>query len=444
MATQSRACLLPAVPSLVRGGERGRAAAPRASLRMNSQRVRRVDNRDSSTTTASPVLGRKSVAPRAVSGSERGAKAEVSHQVDVDLGERSYPIYIGEDLMSRGDLITKHIVGNQVLIVTNETIAPLYLEKLTSVLKESDPSLQVESVVLRDGEQYKTMEELGKVWDKAMELRFNRKSTFLALGGGVIGDMTGFAAASFQRGVHFIQVPTTVMAMVDSSVGGKTGVNHPLGKNMIGAFHQPQCVLIDTLALKTLPRRETASGVSEVIKYGLIWDADLFKWLESNIESLVEGDTEAIGVAVERSCLIKAAVVAQDEREGGIRAILNLGHTFGHAVETYSGYGSYLHGEAVGIGLAMACDLSSRLGWITEDIRERAVKMVQRCELPVSPPDAMTPDDFIELMAVDKKNVDGNLRLVLLKGDLGTCLVTSDFDSGKLSDTLNEYCASLG
>jgi 3-dehydroquinate synthase len=420
------------------GGRATAAATARVPRRMNSQVVR-APLESTTRKTGAPVCAAVSG-----SGTERGARAEVSHQVDVDLGERTYPIYIGENLMSRGDLLTKHILGKQVLIVTNETIAPLYLDKLTSVLRESDPTLQVESVVLRDGEQHKTVEELSKVWDKAMELRFNRKATFVALGGGVIGDMTGFAAASFQRGCNFIQVPTTVMAMVDSSVGGKTGVNHPLGKNMIGAFHQPQCVVIDPLALKTLPKRETASGVSEVIKYGLIWDADLFKWLESNIEALVKSDPEAIGVAVERSCLIKAAVVAQDEREGGIRAILNLGHTFGHAVETYSGYGSYLHGEAVGIGLVMACDLSTRLGWITEDIRERAVKLVQRCELPVSPPDNMTPDDFIEIMAVDKKNVDGSLRLVLLKGDLETCVITSDFDTGKLADTLNEHCNTLG
>ena len=281
-----------------------------------------------------------------------------------------------------------------------------------------------------------------------MELRFNRKATFVALGGGVIGDMTGFAASAFQRGVHFIQVPTTVMAMVDSSVGGKTGVNHPLGKNMIGAFYQPNCVLIDTLALRSLPNRETASGVSEIIKYGLIWDADLFKWLEENIDSLVDSGKpefgEAIASAVERSCLIKAAVVAQDEREGGIRAFLNLGHTFGHAVETFSGYGTYLHGEAVGVGLAMAADLSARLGWITEDIRDRAIALVQRCDLPTRPPKDMTPDDFIQFMAVDKKNVDGSLRLVLLRGELGTCVVTSEFENAKLMDTLNEYCEALG
>ena len=281
-----------------------------------------------------------------------------------------------------------------------------------------------------------------------MELRFNRKATFVALGGGVIGDMTGFAASAFQRGVHFIQVPTTVMAMVDSSVGGKTGVNHPLGKNMIGAFYQPNCVLIDTLALRSLPNRETASGVSEIIKYGLIWDADLFKWLEENIDSLVDSGKpefgEAIASAVERSCLIKAAVVAQDEREGGIRAFLNLGHTFGHAVETFSGYGTYLHGEAVGVGLAMAADLSARLGWITEDIRDRAIALVQRCDLPTRPPKDMTPDDFIQLMAVDKKNTDGSLRLVLLRGELGTCVVTSEFENANLMDTLNEYCEALG
>ena len=328
--------------------------------------------------------------------------------------------------------------------MTNETLAPIYLDKLTEVLVASDPSLQVESVVLPDGEQYKSIQVLEKVWDRAMELRFNRKSTFVALGGGVIGDMTGYAAASFQRGVHFIQVPTTVMAMVDSSVGGKTGVNHPLGKNMIGAFYQPNCVLIDTLALKTLPKRETASGVSEVIKYGLIWDADLFQWLESNIEALVGGDADAVALAVERSCRIKAEVVAQDERESGIRAFLNLGHTFGHAVETFSGYGTYLHGEAIGVGLSMAADLSERLGWISSDIKERTIALVKRCELPTEPPESMTPDDFLELMAVDKKNVDGNLRLVLLKGELGTCLVTSDFENAKLMDTLNEYCTSLG
>ena len=328
--------------------------------------------------------------------------------------------------------------------MTNETLAPIYLDKLTEVLVASDPSLQVESVVLPDGEQYKSIQVLEKVWDRAMELRFNRKSTFVALGGGVIGDMTGYAAASFQRGVHFIQVPTTVMAMVDSSVGGKTGVNHPLGKNMIGAFYQPNCVLIDTLALKTLPKRETASGVSEVIKYGLIWDADLFQWLESNIEALVGGDADAVALAVERSCRIKAEVVAQDERESGIRAFLNLGHTFGHAVETFSGYGTYLHGEAIGVGLSMAADLSERLGWISSDIKDRTIALVKRCELPTEPPESMTPDDFLELMAVDKKNVDGNLRLVLLKGELGTCLVTSDFENAKLMDTLNEYCTSLG
>jgi len=372
----------------------------------------------------------------------------VSHQVDVDLGDRSYPIYIGEDLITRGDLLTKHIHGKQVLIVTNETIAPIYLEKLTRVIQESDPSLQVESVILRDGEQHKTTQELMKVWDKAMELRFNRKATFVALGGGVIGDMTGFAASAFQRGVYFIQVPTTVMAMVDSSVGGKTGVNHPLGKNMIGAFYQPQCVLVDSLTLKSLPNRETASGVSEIIKYGLIWDADLFRWLEENIESLVDSDHpefgRAISSAIERSCAIKAEVVAQDEKEGGIRAFLNLGHTFGHAVETYSGYGTYLHGEAIGVGLTMAADLSHRLGWVTEDIKDRTIALVKRSKLPTTPPESMTPDDFLELMAVDKKNVDGNLRLVLLRGELGTCVVTSDFEKGKLMDVLNTHCKTMG
>ena len=256
-------------------------AAAAAAASAHEGRFARV----TSTATAPRPLRALSEKGDATAGANTGN--EVSHQVDVDLGDRSYPIYIGENLLTRGDLLRKHIPGKQVLIVTNDTIAPIYLDKVAAVIREADPSLQVESVVLPDGEQHKNTEVLMKVWDRAMELRFNRKATFVALGGGVIGDMTGFAAASFQRGVHFIQVPTTVMAMVDSSVGGKTGVNHPLGKNMIGAFYQPNCVLIDTLALKSLPNRETASGVSEIIKYGLIWDADLFKWLENNIESLV-------------------------------------------------------------------------------------------------------------------------------------------------------------
>mmetsp|Transcript_2776 Transcript_2776/g.6676 ORF Transcript_2776/g.6676 Transcript_2776/m.6676 type:complete len:297 (-) Transcript_2776:1852-2742(-) len=273
--------------------------------------------------------------------------------------------------------------------------------------------------------------------------RFNRKSTFVALGGGVIGDMTGYAAASFQRGVGFIQAPTTVMAMVDSSVGGKTGVNHPLGKNMIGAFHQPACVITDPAALASLPPRETASGVSEVVKYGLIRDAELFRWLEDarNVEDIIEGDPAAVAFAVERSCAIKAAIVAEDEREGGVRATLNLGHTFGHAIETCAGYGNWLHGEAVATGTLMASDLSMRLGWISEDLNARVVAITRRMGLPLLPPRDMTPDDFINVMAVDKKNVDGQLRLVLLKGELGKCVVTSDFEKDTLMETLHAFCS---
>ena len=353
--------------------------------------------------------------------SEPGPADATTRTVNVDLGDRSYPIYIGEGLLSRGELLVEHLTGPQVMIVTNETIAPLHLETLTASLRRADPNLEIESVVLPDGEQHKNMEVLMQIFDKALTCRFNRKSTFVALGGGVIGDMTGYAAASFQRGVNFVQVPTTVMAMVDSAVGGKTGVNHPLGKNMIGAFYQPSCVLADTGALATLPRRETASGVSEIIKYGLIWDAELFAWLEGAgiVEAIVRGDAEETAYAVERSCAIKAAIVAQDEREGGVRATLNLGHTFGHAIETRAGYGTYLHGEAVAIGTLMAADLSERLGWITGDVRQRTEAMFARAEQPSDVPADMTPSDFIDLMAVDKKNVDGKLRLVLLRGELG-------------------------
>lgn len=357
--------------------------------------------------------------------------------VTVDLGDRTYPIYIGPQLLDHPKLLTDHIPGKRVLIVTNDTIAPLYLDKLRTAL---EGSLQVDVVVLRDGEQYKTVEELEKVWDKALQTRLDRGATFIALGGGVIGDMTGFAAACFQRGVHFVQVPTTVMAQVDSSVGGKTGVNHPLGKNMIGAFYQPRAVLIDTATLETLPDRELASGISEIIKYGLIRDAPLFEWLEANVDALLARDADATAYAIERSCVNKAEVVAADEREGGVRATLNLGHTFGHAIETATGYGSWLHGEAVAAGMVMAADLSHRLGWIERDVLDRTVALLERCNLPTKPAEGMTPAQFMDIMAVDKKVKDGKLRLILLKGPLGSCVITGDFDPSKLHETLEHFC----
>eukprot|EP00878_Enallax_costatus_P003480 GHUV01003693.1.p1 GENE.GHUV01003693.1~~GHUV01003693.1.p1 ORF type:complete len:444 (+),score=58.55 GHUV01003693.1:282-1613(+) len=369
------------------------------------------------------------------------ANAAAMKVVDVDLGDRSYPIYIGPRLLEDGARLRKHIPGNRVLIVTNTTIEKLYLQKCIDALKSADPALQIDSVVLPDGEEHKNMEVLGKVWDKALECRLDRGSTFLALGGGVIGDMTGFAAAAYQRGVHFVQVPTTVMSQVDSSVGGKTGVNHPLGKNMIGAFYQPRCVLIDTTTLDTLPPRELASGVSEIVKYGLIRDAEFFEWLEANMEKLLARDPETVAIAVERSCINKAEVVAADEKEGGVRATLNLGHTFGHAIETATGYGTYLHGEAVSIGMVMAADMSVRLGWIEPTILERTKTLLLRANLPVTPPESMTIAQFKELMSVDKKVQDGKLRLVLLKGPLGGCVVTGDFDPAKLDETLAAVCS---
>ncbi|KAG2445464.1 hypothetical protein HXX76_000082 [Chlamydomonas incerta] len=386
----------------------------------------------------SAATRRHSFALHAVAAPERAASAMKT--VEVDLGDRSYPIYIGAGLLNQGELLRKHIPGKRVLIVTNETIAPLYLERVRSALLEGG-KLQVDEVVLPDGEEYKNMEVLGKVWDKALESRMDRGVTFLALGGGVVGDMTGFAAACYQRGVHFVQVPTTVMAQVDSSVGGKTGVNHPLGKNMIGAFYQPRVVLVDTDTLATLPDRELASGISEVIKYGLIRDAAFFEWLEANMDRLLARDPEAIAYAVERSCINKAEVVAADERESseGVRATLNLGHTFGHAIETGTGYGVWLHGEAVAAGTVMAADLSYRLGWIDQALHDRIVALMKRARLPILPPASMTTEQFRSLMAVDKKVLAGKLRLILLRGPLGNCVVTGDFDPVKLEETLAHF-----
>ncbi|XP_074284803.1 3-dehydroquinate synthase, chloroplastic-like [Silene latifolia] len=362
--------------------------------------------------------------------------------VEVDLGNRSYPIYIGSALLDQPHLLQRHVHGKRVLVVTNTTIAPLYLDKVIDALTRDNPKISVEAVILPDGEQYKNMETLMKVFDKAIGSRLDRRSTFVALGGGVIGDMCGFAAAAFLRGVNFIQIPTTVMAQVDSSVGGKTGINHTLGKNLIGAFYQPQCVLIDTDTLKTLPDREMASGIAEVIKYGLIRDADFFEWQEKNMTSLLARDTAALTYAIKRSCENKAEVVSLDEKEGGIRATLNLGHTFGHAIETGFGYGQWLHGEAVAVGTVMAVDLSHRLGWIDETLVKRVHSILKDARLPTVPPESMTVEMFKSIMAVDKKVADGVLRLILLKGPLGNCVFTSDYDREALDQTLRAFCKS--
>ena len=358
---------------------------------------------------------------------------KVLRELEVSLGERSYPIIIGQGLLGSHDL-TPWVAGSQVMIVTNETVGPLYLEQARVCF----PGKAVDVVVLPDGEKYKDWQTLNLIFTGLLEKRHTRKTTIVALGGGVVGDLAGFAAASYQRGVPFIQIPTTLLSQVDSSVGGKTGINHPLGKNMVGAFHQPQAVLIDADTLATLPPREVSAGLAEVIKYGLIRDKPFLAWLEQNMEALVALEAGALGEAIYRSCQCKADVVALDEKEGGLRAILNLGHTFGHAIETFAGYGNWLHGEAVGTGMMMAADLSVREGHISPEDRARAVALIQRASLPGRAPESMTADDFMNLMAVDKKNVDGRLRLVLLRA-LGDAYVTAETGPDNLKATLQAF-----
>jgi 3-dehydroquinate synthase len=343
-------------------------------------------------------------------------------RVEVDLGERSYPILIGPGIISSAESYVHSIRSQQVMVVTNETVAPLYLDTVLQALG----GFHVEQVILPDGEQYKTLEVLNRIFDALLTSRFDRSCTLLALGGGVVGDMTGFAAASYQRGVDFVQVPTTLLSQVDSSVGGKTGVNHPLGKNMIGAFHQPRCVVADTDTLNTLPERELSAGLAEVIKYGVINDPPFFEWLEVNIERLLARDSEALVYAIEHSCRDKAAIVAADEKEAGQRALLNLGHTFGHAIESGMGYGVWLHGEAVAAGIAMAADMSFQMGRLDAWQQKRIRSLLHKAHLPVDPPPQISGEQFLELMSVDKKVLNGELRLVLLRG-IGKAEVTADY-----------------
>jgi 3-dehydroquinate synthase len=345
----------------------------------------------------------------------------------VELGARGYPIFVGAGLLGRPDLVAPYLAGSRVLVVTNEIVAPLYLEQT----RRSLPGCRVDDLVLPDGEAYKDLQTLSRVFDALLAGRHGRDTTLVALGGGVIGDLAGFAAATYQRGVAFLQVPTTLLAQVDSSVGGKTGVNHPRGKNMIGAFHQPRCVVADTGTLTTLDGRQLRAGLAEVIKYGLIRDPAFFEWLESHLERLLDRDPEALAHAIERSCQNKAEVVAEDELEAGSRALLNLGHTFGHAIETGVGYGEWLHGEAVAAGMCLAADLSSRMGWLAPEARDRVCRLIARAGLPVSPPRSLTPERMLDLMAVDKKVKAGRLRLVLLRG-IGEALVSDTFDPGLL------------
>ncbi len=351
----------------------------------------------------------------------------------VELAERSYPILIGPALLDDVELIDAHVPGGNVLLVSNTTVAPLYAAALKRGLKDRN----VIEAILPDGESHKTLETWSRILDVAVANRLARDSVVVALGGGVVGDMAGFAAASYQRGVAFVQVPTTLLAQVDSSVGGKTGVNHPGGKNLIGAFHQPVAVIADTNTLSTLPPRELRAGLAEVIKYGLIHDAAFFDWLEVNIDRLLAGNPEALTHAIRRSCEVKAEIVGKDEHEHGDRALLNLGHTFGHAIESATGYGTWLHGEAVGAGMLMAAAMSRECGYLSDADVLRLRALLHRVGLPIAAKD-VSPEEALEHMKIDKKVKAGRMRFVLLKR-IGAALVTADYPAAALQTTLTSY-----
>ncbi|MCL1059647.1 3-dehydroquinate synthase [Shewanella gelidimarina] len=357
----------------------------------------------------------------------------MTKQVLVELGERSYPIVIGQNLLSNGEPLARYLKNKNILIVTNETIAPLYLEKVQAMLSDF---VCVTPVILPDGEQYKTLNQMDSIFTSLLQQNLGRDTVLIALGGGVIGDMTGFAAASYQRGIDFIQFPTTLLSQVDSSVGGKTAVNHPLGKNMIGAFYQPKYVLIDTDCLNTLPKREFAAGMAEVIKYGIMWDAEFFCWLENNVDVLKALDTQALEYVIGRCCEIKADVVEKDETEQAVRALLNLGHTFGHAIEAEMGYGVWLHGEAVSAGTVLAAVTSNKLGLIEESIVCRITALFAAFDLPITAPDTMNFEQFIKHMRRDKKVLKGQLRLVLPEG-LGQAGIYSDVTDELLQEVID-------
>ena len=356
----------------------------------------------------------------------------MTQTLNVAFGDRAYPIHIGSGLLSQPEIILPHLKRKQVAIVTNTTVAPLYLEKIAKPLK--DNGVNIVEIILPDGEAYKNSETLNLIYDALLKNRCERSTTLVALGGGVIGDLTGYAAATYLRGVPFIQVPTTLLSQVDSSVGGKTGINHPLGKNMIGAFYQPKLVLADIDTLQTLPKRELSAGLAEVIKYGLIRDADFFDWLETNIHALMALDEAVISYAIYRSCQNKAEVVAADEHETGERALLNLGHTFGHAIENAMGYGVWLHGEAVAAGTMLAADLSQRMGWLNDADVRRIHALLTASSLPLRAPN-LGAKKYLDLMQSDKKVADGKIRLVLQQG-IGKAVITSDYDVAKLTQAL--------
>ena len=359
----------------------------------------------------------------------------------VHTQSHDYPIIITEKSATEDSSMAKqvapYISGRQVLIVTNDIVAPLYLKSLEDELAQQ---FTVKVCVLPDGEQYKNQTSIDQIYDALMAEHFNRDVTLIALGGGVVGDMTGFAAASFMRGVNFIQIPTTLLSQVDSSVGGKTGINHAQGKNMIGAFWQPQIVLAEMSTLKTLPARELSAGLAEVIKYALIMDADFLTWLEHNLPAMMALDLAVLGEAVKRCCQYKADVVAQDERESGVRALLNFGHTFGHVIETHEGYGNWLHGEAVAAGMVQAAELSQKLGWLTNEDVARIKRVLTLANLPITPP-AIDVQTALDLMGHDKKVKHGQIRLILLKS-IGEAVLTNDFDAKLLTDVLSQHSSS--
>jgi shikimate kinase / 3-dehydroquinate synthase len=352
--------------------------------------------------------------------------------IQIELADRSYPIHIGPRLLDDHQLFARTIPSQNVFVVTNEIVAPLYLDRL----KQSLVGKRVESIVLPDGEAHKTLSTVSSIFDALVAARMNRDAVIIALGGGVVGDMAGFAAACYQRGVDYIQVPTTLLAQVDSSVGGKTAVDHPGGKNLIGAFHQPRAVIADTTTLSTLADRELRAGLAEAIKYGFIRDLSLLDWIESNAANLLARDPQALAYAIKRSCEIKAEIVAIDEREQGLRAILNLGHTFGHAIETATGYGEWLHGEAVAAGIVLAAKMSHRLGWLSATDCQRVSDVIQKLQLPTATP-KIGAQRALALMGMDKKVQVGTIRLVLLKR-LGEAVVTGDYSSDALAATLTE------
>ena len=356
----------------------------------------------------------------------------MSRTVEIDLGERRYPIHVGANIIAERALFAPHVRSRHAFVVTSDTVAPLYLDRLHPALADATG---IDTHVIGDGERHKTLDTFAEIQNALVERRVARDGVLVALGGGVVGDIAGFAAACYQRGIDFVQVPTTLLAQVDSAVGGKTGVNLPGGKNLVGAFHQPRCVISDTATLATLDPREVRAGFAEIVKYGLIDDPDFFEWLEASAGALLDLDDDALTTAVVRACERKAAIVAADERESGVRALLNLGHTFAHAIETGTGYGAWLHGEAVAAGIVLAARMSHRMGWLSGQDCERIERLFERAGLPTRAPAELSPRQMLEVMSVDKKVRRGRLRLILLRG-IGEAVLTSEFDPETLHETL--------